>query len=464
MENNEIKSFNTFTISNITDISSLNTLILESRLKGINTLRLIYESPTSDIEFPKRDNILIEEFEEYLKMIKTAKSENPDMNILIGLVSEYDKSNQSFLGELRSNVDFIALNANAKFSDENYPLEIAKNIISAIESGIFDIIISPDDFLKYRNTLLTEEKRIEFDNNSKIAINKICDICLKYNIPLKFDNINLASIEFLKIVSLKGNKVIISGYDKLNNEIKNLNLNYVDKEYNFVMSRLLNQMLNYIFKNKQANSNTIYYSYSEKLLKETFKNIPKSEDRETVKYYIMSYLDNFISLNNEEGNKKIQELFSEIEELNKSNLEIQIKAKKLSNIKSRIKETNETLQKRNNLILLIKEYVKYTFLLGINNENDVIEIVTKLVEIKMTKNESKRNILIDSLNEITNSGGKENVAKLAKKNPIFQDNSNNREFIWSNNGFINITSISLLLAFFLGFGISIAFMILKMNF
>ena len=151
--------------------------------------------------------------------------------------------------------------------------------------------------------------------------------------------------------------------------------------------------------------------------------------------------------------------------LNISNEEKQIK---LENAKERLKQINNTFERRISLINLVKDSVKYAFQIGANSDSDILNIVTFLIEIQYTNNESKKRILVDQLTEIEErlkqGSSNKDESKLSKRNPLFSNESSieGSSFIW-NNGKINIFILILILTFILGFGIGVACMLLNLN-
>ena len=151
--------------------------------------------------------------------------------------------------------------------------------------------------------------------------------------------------------------------------------------------------------------------------------------------------------------------------LNISNEEKQIK---LENAKERLKQINNTFERRISLINLVKDSVRYAFQIGANSDSDILNIVTFLIEIQYTNNESKKRILVDQLTEIEErlkqGSSNKDESKLSKRNPLFSNESSieGSSFIW-NNGKINIFILILILTFILGFGIGVACMLLNLN-
>ena len=103
---------------------------------------------------------------------------------------------ESFLGEMRDKVDYMILgqhfvtrglqNVPSK-NNPNYPIEYANMVSKAIESGIFDIIAHPDYFMEFRDTIVTEEDRKLFDENSIIASQIICEKARDMGIPIEIN-------------------------------------------------------------------------------------------------------------------------------------------------------------------------------------------------------------------------------------------------------------------------------------
>ena len=86
--------------------------------------------------------------------------------------------------------------------------------------------------------------------------------------------------------------------------------------------------------------------------------------------------------------------------------------------------------------------------MGASSKEEVMDIVTKLIELTYTKNTSKKRVISEYLESLENNlGGKSTNEKSEEYNK------------W--NGFVSKFSLLLLVAFLIGFGIGIAYMFIK---
>lgn len=458
---------------NIDKNTSLDEYILYARKSNIDSLTFIIDEPISDIDFPTENSISLDEFNLIIDKINRLKQNNPDFKIYTCLLANYEVTKNSFLSELRSKVDEVTL----KILSTN-PNEYLNQLSLSLMSGIFDSLSDFENIFIYRDTLGIDERK-EFDEKMKTIYESICLKLNEYKLPIKvnINNIPFSSLNFLRNVSYYETRVVpvkivksLNGLIESNeksNLLKMVELNTINK-YNPTIERMQNQKLNYIYNKTLMNSYTIYTERARKLLSTILKRIPKESERELIEYYILSNLDSSTKLDTEKSNyldKGELNAISSIMTLNISNEEKQIK---LENAKERLKQINNTFERRISLINLVKDSVKYAFQIGANSDSDILNIVTFLIEIQYTNNESKKRILVDQLTEIEErlkqGSSNKDESKLSKRNPLFSNESSieGSSFIW-NNGKINIFILILILTFILGFGIGIACMLLNLN-
>ena len=123
--------------------------------------------------------------------------------------------------------------------------------------------------------------------------------------------------------------------------------------------------------------------------------------------------------------------------------------------------TNQVIASQINLVNTIKKSIDNAFLMGASSKEEVMDIVTKLIELTYTKNTSKKRVISEYLENLENNlGGKSTGSKLVKVNPLGSTNEKSEEYNkW--NGFVSKFSLLLLVAFLIGFGIGIAYMFIK---
>ena len=448
---------------------SLENYVNLVNVNNIKSISFLIKAPTSDIEYPTENTISVEEFESIINKIDLLRKSYPNIKINIGVISDYNKSKEKYLGELRNKVDFVSL----KIKPTGV-VEYFKKIGEAIESGIYDNIIGIEDLFNYRGNLTVEERK-KFDSQANDAFQIIAEKLNELGIPINLDinSIPHSMQEFLRVTSFYHNKIIKSCNLTNSNELpfgKNslslLNLNNVVNNDNPRLERLTNQKLTYIFNNRQAKIYSLYTERCLDLLRNILNKTPKETDKSLVEYYIMSSLDNAIKVDNDKANYMDQGEFNKIESFSLSQLTAEEKTIELERVKRNINSINNTLSKRISLINMIKESVKYAFQVGASTPDDILTITAYLIEIKVGNNESMKKVLVDNLmnleESLKSSSGKEDNAILSKRNPAFQNNESKQSFNW-NSGIINLMSISLILTFILGFGIGIAYMLLKIS-
>lgn len=135
--------------------------------------------------------------DDYLESIAQLKRiYSSDIKVYSAFEAEYDEIVEAYLCQLRNRCDYMLLgqhyilNKNIRRSG-NYPIEYAKKVCTAIESGIFDIVAHPDIFMKYFYDITDEKTKKLFLNNASIAARMICEKALEYGVPLE---INLGDV------------------------------------------------------------------------------------------------------------------------------------------------------------------------------------------------------------------------------------------------------------------------------
>lgn len=130
-------------------------------------------------------------FEYYDSIERLKELYSGAINIYLGFEAEYDEIIEAYLCDLRDECDYMilgqhyVLNKNIRYSVD-YPIEYAKKVCAAIESGIFDIVAHPDIFMQYRNGIPKEHQE-EYFYNALEASAMICKKAKEYNIPLELN-------------------------------------------------------------------------------------------------------------------------------------------------------------------------------------------------------------------------------------------------------------------------------------
>jgi len=230
----------------------------------------------------KRMRMHDREKEEYLSSIEELKKTYADsIEILSGFEAEYDEIIEAYLCDLRDKCDYMILGQHYILGKDirhtvGYPLEYAKKVCKAIESGIFDIVAHPDIFMQYRYGI-EEKDKDEYIENCKKASKKICEKAKEYDIPLELNLGGFYEREiesepryptnlFWTEVSKVGNKVVV-GLDTHSRDDINLanlklsvikgfiNLGSLDilQDFDPVLHREKNDKLNNAYLNTKDN-------------------------------------------------------------------------------------------------------------------------------------------------------------------------------------------------------------------
>jgi len=137
---------------------------------------------------------------EYIESIKFLKKKyKKDILVFSGYEAEYDEKIEKYLCELRDECDYMNLGQHYVLdkkirSTPEYPIEYAKKVCRAIESGIFDIVVHPDIFMIFRFKMKTDDDKKKFLENALVASRMICEKAKEYSIPLE---INLGTTKFI---------------------------------------------------------------------------------------------------------------------------------------------------------------------------------------------------------------------------------------------------------------------------
>ena len=142
-----------------------------------------------DKEVRMHDN----EFLEYLESIYSLKQKYAgELEVFCGFEAEYDEIIEEYLCDLKDKCDYMilgqhyVLNRDIRNTPE-YPIEYAKKVCRAIESGIFDIVAHPDIFMQYRFNMKIDEKKDLFYDNALKASRMICECAKEWGVALEIN-------------------------------------------------------------------------------------------------------------------------------------------------------------------------------------------------------------------------------------------------------------------------------------
>ena len=257
----------------------------------------------------------------YLKSINRLKEDSKDfIDIFVGFEADYDEVIESYLCDLRDKCDYMILGQHYVLGKDirhsvDYPIEYAKKVCAAIESGIFDVVAHPDIFMQYRYNISADDFD-EYIDNCILASKFICIKAKEYDIPLE---INLGgfitrdiSLEpryptklFWDIVKENGNKVVIgvdahqkrdiqNSYLKLGllrNVIDFDSLNILD-DFDPVIYRENNSKLKDAYSNTKSNLTSVesrlISSFEDR--DELFSNLKKFPKHDSIRNKFFDYL------------------------------------------------------------------------------------------------------------------------------------------------------------------------------
>lgn len=264
------------------------------------------------------------EVKEYLDSIKKMKEEYKEKIILYSAFeAEYDEVIESYLCSLRDKCDYMILGQHYIMGKNishsiNYPLEYAKKVCKAIESGIFDIIAHPDIFMLYQDRFTGEKEDIYIDN-CVYASRMICNKAKEYNIPLEL-NLGRVPLEnevenpgypnslFWDIATDVGNGVVVGGdiHDpaevvflpfKLSLVGRYINLEKLNiiRDYDPVFARTQNDKLRESYYNTKCNLTSVesrlVQSYDDIFsLIDRLRSFPDGREKKNLYSDILTYL------------------------------------------------------------------------------------------------------------------------------------------------------------------------------
>ena len=336
---------------------------------GFKNIGISDHMPNSKYQLPdERNRMDITHFNNYLKSIKKIKKQNKDIDVLIGLECEYSNILGKHLCLLKDKCDYLILgqhyidNVNP-ISNAEYPLLYAEIVCEALDTGLFDYIAHPDYFLKFRDTIKDNDKKL-YISNCKKCFTKICMKAKKLNIPLEINLNYLNNIRVMKdnefpyphsllfnCVSKMHNACVVGidahnpnvilkykeSFNKILRYFPKLNIIY---DYDPVTYRtnLLNKKYN-IFK-KNVKSFEYYY------LKQIIKRIPYNSSNDDIINIFIKLKSNL--LNNK--NKTVNKLLNDIQVINNSIIDIGTKNKMINRKKIFIKITEKRYKNQNRLL------------------------------------------------------------------------------------------------------------------
>lgn len=467
---------------------------------GISMLGFSEHIPNPDLILPDEDHrMLLSEVDGYIASINKLKQDNQDMTILIGFEAEFDPMKEAFLGEMRDKVDYMILGQHfvnrglqmiPSKNNPNYPIEYANMICKAIESGIFDIVAHPDHFMKFRDTIVSEEDRKIFDKNATIASQIICEKARDMGIPIE---INLSPALYNQILSdgnlayphptfwkvaqeIEGLKVLkgvdahdLSAFKNVSQAeqlIANIEQMVSDKliqgGYNPVIARQNNPKLQQAYANGQANALTFETHMISQIINGSLSRTQEGLDSESLAIAVGNSLNGVMQICVDGASKKDKSTVEEISTIaDFTGLSFKNKKGKLERKKQAINETNQILANQQKAIESAKNSVLNAMSIGCENKQEYSNMVTKMTQYKTTKKETQKSKIEEHIASFkqTKSGKKINAQKKVQVKVLKKDNNTRN----SSSGFTNVIMITLIATFIIGVAVGVGYMLYKFN-
>ena len=466
------------------DFSSDEEMLQSAINNGIKTIGFSEHIPNSPYMLPEPTHrMLSSELGFYLSSMEELKQAHPNINILTGFEAEYTPENESYLIEMRDKVNYMILGEHyipgvEQKGNPDYPIEYAKMVCKAIESGLFDIVAHPDVFMKYRDSITDEKSKELFDKNAVAASKSICDKAKEMGIPVEI-NLNPAinneilrdgSLEypttlFWQVAATIPGLKVIEGVDahttkafEKTREARKLVSNIYDliqdkmvpDDYNPRNERDTNNMLKSAYLKTKENAISQEAVFVDKVLHNIGNRIPDNVKGDDVIALLNEGLNQTTKRCLEDADKRQKETVNagtEIETNNNYQNTAQ-KRRALDRNNSTLKEINIVSANQSSLIEKARNNVSRAVNLGCSNKNDIISTAVNITDRDTTQSEKRRTKIDESLSKIkeTAQAKKEKNKALTKKKK-------------DNSGFANMITVLLISTFAAGFVIGVVFMI-----
>ena len=431
-----------------------------ARRAGLKSIGFSDHIPFTDIEFLDLQNrMALSLVDEYITSIESLKKENPDIEILSGFEAEYDPAKKEFLSMMREKVDYMILGQHfvrdglekiSRSNNPNYPLQYAKSVCEALDSGIFDMVAHPDIFMSFIATIDSFDEREVFYKNALEASRMICQKAKDLDIPLE---LNLGGLDstagypfpaFWEIASEVGVKTIIGAdahnpmkiesmkedQEKLKDRLGNIDLNIVDMDYNPKKARENNIRLHTAFLKTKSESMSYGTYLSLQIVSKIIDSLKDVSDIKEISSLVVEKIDQIA---------KDQDLESQLESIsNNQNISNQEKAEKLADIKEKMQDPNfiEVLSKRQKILQKLSETVSESIFVGCQTKEDILSHVKNHMEGKKqeTKDNSELNKMISTP---VQQPGKEEIKQQSPPKVLTKSNNQNN----NSRGFVGTISL-----------------------
>ncbi len=467
---------------------------------GISMLGFSEHIPNPNLILPDEDHrMLLFEVDGYIASINKMKQDNPDMTILVGFEAEFDPMKESFLGEMRDKVDYMILgqhfvtrglqNVPSK-NNPNYPIEYANMVSKAIESGIFDIIAHPDYFMEFRDTIVTEEDRKLFDENSIIASQIICEKARDMGIPIEINlspalnnqvlsdgKLTYPHPTFWKVAQEIDGLQVLKGIDahdlsafknvpQAEQLISNIEQMVSDKliqgSYNPVIARQNNPKLQETYTRNQESALTFETHMISQIVNGTLGSVEDGLDSESLAIAVGTSLSGVMQSCVDGADKKDKTTVEEISTIVDSpNLPSKDKKGKLERKKQVINETNQVLANQQVAIENAKNNVVNAMNIGCESKYEYSNMVTQMTQQQSTKKESQKQRIEEHITsfQYSKTGEKTYTQGMGQVKQLKKENNNHN----SSSGFTDAILLTLIVTFVIGVAVGIGYMLYRIS-
>ena len=456
--------------------------------------------PNPNLILPDEDHrMLLSEVDGYIASINKMKQDNPDMTILVGFEAEFDPMKEAFLGEMRDKVDYMILgqhfvtrglqNVLSK-NNPNYPIEYANMVSKAIESGIFDIVAHPDHFMEFRDTIINEEDKKLFDENSVIASQIICEKARDMRIPIEINlfhalnnktlsdgNLAYPHPTFWQVAQEIDGLQILKGIDahdisafknvlQAENLIGNIEQMVSDKliqgNYNPVIARQNNPKLQEAYTKNQESALTFETHMISQIVNGTLGSVEDGLDSESLAIAAVTSLNGVMQSCVDEADKKDKTIVDEISTIiDSQDLSSKDKKGKLERKKQVINETNQVLANQQVAIENAKNNVENAMNIGCESKYEYSNMVTQMTQQQSTTKESQKQRIEEHITsfQYSKTGEKTYTQGMGQVKQLKKENNNYN----SSSGFTDALLLTLIVTFVIGVAVGVGYMLYRIS-
>lgn len=467
---------------------------------GISMLGFSEHIPNPNLILPDEDHrMLLSEVDGYIASINKMKQDNPDMTILVGFEAEFDPMKESFLGEMRDKVDYMILgqhfvtrglqNVPSK-NNPNYPIEYANMVSKAIESGIFDIVAHPDHFMEFRDTIVSEEDRKLFDENSVIASQIICEKARDMGIPIEINlspalnnkilsdgNLTYPHPTFWQVAQEIDGLQVLKGVDahdlsafknvpQAEHLIGNIEQMVSDKliqeNYNPVIARQNNPKLQEAYTRNQESALTFETHMISQIVNGTLESVEDGLDSESLAIAVCTSLNGVMQSCVDGASQKDKSTVDEISTIaDSTTLSSKNKKGKLERKKQVINETNQVLANQQVAIENAKNNVVNAMNIGCESKYEYSNMVTQMTQQQSTKKESQKQRIEEHITsfQYSKTGEKTYTQGMGQVKQLKKENNNHN----SSSGFTDALLLTLIVTFVIGVAVGIGYMLYRIS-